>query len=558
MPVLTTEERLNRVIADKYRLDSVLGEGGMGVVYAGHHLGLDLPVAVKFLHPQYSRSPEVVERFLREARATSRLTHPNVIQVRDVDVAKEDGSVFMVLELLTGESLADHLAREKVLSVDAALSYLLPVCDALSAAHAMGIVHRDIKPDNIFLSRGPTGAITTKVLDFGIAKLAEGGQSATATGSVLGTALYMAPEQAMGRTKQIGPASDVWSTAVMLYECLTGAFPFEVDLDAETSPMAVMLASVSAPLVSLETRRPELAGLNAAVMRALSRDVTARTPSMAAFVADLSAVATGLPSATRTQVPLAPTRVHEGGVATGPLAVPDPLVALQQAAVMRRSGAGSDPFAGTVAGVPGAGSPAAGSVGAGSIIEEPRRGQGRAIAWMALLVTLLGAGAGALAWSMVAGGGEVTEPPATIGTPEPSVAPPVTTTAAVAPPVTTTETTPVQAVPSQTAPHLEADTTAVTVEATPEVEEPSRGTRRGTSDRSPESRVPDVRGLGSRSPTTMDSPTAEPVTIASPTTEPVTMDATSMDSTSMDSMDSTTMQAQTGQHRGGGFGSDDF
>ena len=199
MPVLTTQDRLGMTVADKYRLDRVLGEGGMGVVYAGHHLKLDLPVAVKFLHPQYSRSPDVVERFLREARATSRLIHPNVVQVRDIDVAQEDGSVYMVLELLTGKSLAKHLEEQKVLSVDETLTILFPVIDALAAAHDLGIVHRDVKPDNVFLCRGLDGRITPKVLDFGIAKLTAGGSSpsATATGAIMGTALYMAPEQAL-------------------------------------------------------------------------------------------------------------------------------------------------------------------------------------------------------------------------------------------------------------------------------------------------------------------------------------------------------------------------
>jgi serine/threonine protein kinase len=301
MPLLTTEDRLGKTIGGKYRLDRVLGEGGMGVVYAGHHLKLDLPVAVKFLHPQYSRTPEIIERFLREARATSRLVHPNVVGVRDVDVAEEDGSAYMVLEFLEGRSLATHLEHEKVLSVDETLSILLPVCDALAAAHDLGIVHRDIKPDNVFLSRGPDGRITPKVLDFGIAKLtAHGsGPSATATGAVMGTALYMAPEQAMGRTKEVGAVSDVWSTAVMTYECLTGAFPFDVELGSEMSAMAVMMASITAAIVPLSDRRGELSAMSAVLARALDRDTSTRTASMRAFADDLRAAAANIDPAVR-------------------------------------------------------------------------------------------------------------------------------------------------------------------------------------------------------------------------------------------------------------------
>jgi eukaryotic-like serine/threonine-protein kinase len=323
MPVLTTQDRLGMTVADKYRLDRVLGEGGMGVVYAGHHLKLDLPVAVKFLHPQYSRSPDVVERFLREARATSRLIHPNVVQVRDVDVASEDGSVYMVLELLSGKSLAGHLEEQKVLSVDETLAILLPVIDALAAAHDLGIVHRDIKPDNVFLCRSADGRITPKVLDFGIAKLTAGGSSpsATATGAIMGTALYMAPEQAMGRGKEIGPASDVWSTAVMAYECLTGTFPFEIDLSPEMNAMAVMMATVTAPMVPLVNRRSELIAMSTALERALDRNVGARTPTMRALADDLRNAAAGVSPEVKQSRVLS-VRPPAGRITTGPLEDP--------------------------------------------------------------------------------------------------------------------------------------------------------------------------------------------------------------------------------------------
>ena len=354
MPILTTQDRLQTTIAGKYHLERVLGEGGMGVVYAGHHLKLDLPVAVKFLHPQYSRSPDVVERFLREARATSRLVHPNVVQVRDVDIADDDGSVYMVLELLEGLSLADHIEREQVLSVDETLSIILPVTDALVAAHGLGIIHRDIKPDNVFLSRGRDGKITPKVLDFGIAKLAGGGSSpsATATGAVMGTALYMAPEQAMGRTREVGPVSDVWSTAVMTYECLTGGYPFDIEFTPEMNAMAVMMSSITAPIIPLAVKRPELAALSAVLARGLERESSKRTQTMQAFGDDLRAAASGVASEIK-QTRILSRPPPPRGDTTGPLKSPepalaDPIAALSEASRMQRVKLATDPLAHTV------------------------------------------------------------------------------------------------------------------------------------------------------------------------------------------------------------------
>jgi serine/threonine protein kinase len=316
MAILTTEERLGTTIAGRYRLDRVLGEGGMGVVYAGEHLKLELPVAVKFLHPQYSRDPNAVKRFLREARATSRLTHPNVVQVRDVDIAEDDKSVYMVLELLQGESLATRLERERALSVAETCTILGPVCDALAAAHAMGIVHRDIKPDNVFLSRELDGRVTPKVLDFGIAKLTaeSGGATATASGSIVGTAFYMAPEQAMGRIAQIGPASDVWSTAVMAYECLTGTMPFDAAFDPSMPPMAVLMATVTARIVPLKERRPELAALSSVLSAALDRDPASRMASIRELGDGIRAAAAALPPDVRSATPgPVPVPARSGG-----------------------------------------------------------------------------------------------------------------------------------------------------------------------------------------------------------------------------------------------------
>ncbi len=305
MPILTSQERLGTMLDGKYRLDRIIGEGGMGVVYEAMHVRLERPVAVKFLHPQYSQGGETVQRFVREARATSRLQHPNVVQVFDVDVAPEDGSVYMVLELLQGESLAACLERRRVLDPAEVLALLGPVCDALQCAHDAGIVHRDMKPDNVFLSRGPGGRIVPKVLDFGIAKLADASAGrATSTGAIMGTPLYMAPEQAIGM-KEIGPWTDVWSTAVMTYECLAGAPPFDVASDAP--PTAVLIAVVHAPIVPLTHRRPEIpAPLWEALAKGLERDAAARPRTPAAFYEELRRGAEqAMLSLERTSVPVA-------------------------------------------------------------------------------------------------------------------------------------------------------------------------------------------------------------------------------------------------------------
>ena len=298
MPILTADERIGRTIAGKYRLDRILGEGGMGVVYAGSHLRLNTPVAVKFLHPAYSQHKPVVERFLREAQATARLSHPNIVSVRDVDI-DTDGSVYMVLEMLEGESLATLLARRRSLSLDETLRIALPIMDALSYAHSLGITHRDVKPDNIFVSVSGN-QLVPKLLDFGIAKLTEGPSSHTATGAVLGTALYMAPEQAMGR-KEVGPKADVWAIALVVYECLTGTIPYEADL-ADAAPAAILLSVMTARVVELSERRPDLpTALSNALTKAMQRDLVQRTES----VAKLRSALHSLPaSPTKPHVPL--------------------------------------------------------------------------------------------------------------------------------------------------------------------------------------------------------------------------------------------------------------
>jgi eukaryotic-like serine/threonine-protein kinase len=219
------------LIAGRYRLDEPLGEGGMGEVWAATHAITRRRVAMKFLKGSAAMRMDLRQRMLREARAASVVKHPSVVEVLDV-FELEGGVPVLVMDLLVGETLGARLAKNPVLGVREAAVLLLPVVEAVEAAHAKGIVHRDLKPDNIFLKKEETGDITVKVLDFGIAKLtAKEGDAAdtgalTETGSVVGTPWYMAPEQCYGE-RDIDPRADVWALGVILYECLAGVRPVE-------------------------------------------------------------------------------------------------------------------------------------------------------------------------------------------------------------------------------------------------------------------------------------------------------------------------------------------
>ncbi|MFO0760598.1 MAG: serine/threonine-protein kinase [Byssovorax sp.] len=216
------------VVADRFRLVRPLGQGGMGEVWLAHHLSLDIPCAIKFIFGEAASSPELRARFDREARAAAQLRSANVVQVLDNGVWQD--APYIAMELLEGEDLAQRLERVGRLDPAATVAILGQVARALAKAHGAGLVHRDLKPANIFLVRDDDQEIA-KVLDFGIAKsnnlsLGEGALSKTKTGSLLGTPVYMSPEQAQG-TKTVDHRSDLWSLAVVAFECLTGRLPFE-------------------------------------------------------------------------------------------------------------------------------------------------------------------------------------------------------------------------------------------------------------------------------------------------------------------------------------------
>jgi serine/threonine-protein kinase len=220
------------LIGGRYRLERLLGRGGMGEVWAAQHTVTRREVALKFLSVEPGTLPQMRRRFLREARAATAVNHPNVIQVHDL-FELEDETPVMVMDLLSGEALGDKLAREGSLSVEETARIMAPVVSAVGTAHSLGIVHRDLKPENIFLCKGHDGEIEVKVLDFGIAKFGNAVDlnntgAVTGTGAVLGTPYYMALEQAYGE-KDIDHRADVWSLGVVLYECLSGRRPIDGD-----------------------------------------------------------------------------------------------------------------------------------------------------------------------------------------------------------------------------------------------------------------------------------------------------------------------------------------
>jgi serine/threonine protein kinase len=222
------------VLGDAYQILRKIGEGGMGRVYEARHTRLTSKrLAIKVLHADLSRQPQVVGRFLREAEATGALQHPNIVGVLDVNELP-DGRPYIVAELLQGQQLGSYLERRGKLPFEEAVAICRPICRALMAAHEKGIVHRDIKPENLFLV-GDGSARTTKVLDFGISRVGSAAAKLTKTGTVMGTPTYMPPEQARGR--RVDHRADVYSVGAILYEAVTGRRPFDGE-----EPMATLAA----------------------------------------------------------------------------------------------------------------------------------------------------------------------------------------------------------------------------------------------------------------------------------------------------------------------------
>ena len=271
---------IGAVVAGKYRIERVLGEGGMGYVLGARNLALDEPVAIKVLKPDAVGSAEAVARFLREARAAVRMKGEHVAKVLDVG-ALDDGTPYMLMELLEGSDLQALVDNGGPLPIHTAIDYVLQTCEALAEAHALGIVHRDIKPSNLFLTSGVDGSPCIKVLDFGISKATNAIDAArpdfglTETQTVMGSPQYMAPEQ-MRSSRRVDARTDIWALGTIMHELLTGQPPFT----ATTMPeLFAMILQDPAP--SLCARRPDVSPeLDAVVQRCLEKVPDARPASV--------------------------------------------------------------------------------------------------------------------------------------------------------------------------------------------------------------------------------------------------------------------------------------
>ncbi|EYF07920.1 protein kinase domain-containing protein [Chondromyces apiculatus] len=276
------------LLAGKYRVDRVLGQGGMGVVVAATHTHLGQRVALKFLLPDLAARQDIVARFDREARAAVRIQSEHVARVLDTGVL-ESGAPYMVMEFLEGQDLQQLVRARGRLEPAEAAGYILQACECLAEAHVAGIVHRDIKPANLFLTRRADGSPLVKVLDFGISKAnllsGEGPASAplTQTAAMMGSPKYMSPEQ-LKSSRDVDARTDIWALGVVLHELLTGEAAFLASTMAE-----LCMAILSHPPPPLRSRRPDApAGIEAAILRCLEKEPARRYPSVAEFAVDLA------------------------------------------------------------------------------------------------------------------------------------------------------------------------------------------------------------------------------------------------------------------------------
>ena len=310
------------VLADRYRIEGVLGTGGMGRVYRGEHVAMGKPVAVKVLHSALGKNQEATLRFQREAMASGRLDHPNIVGVSDFGTL-ENGRLYLVMEVLTGEHLGQRLDREKRIPWAESLAIIRSVLSGLRHAHESGVVHRDIKPENIFLST-KHGESVVKILDFGIAKLRVGigdDQQATRAGITVGTPKYLSPEQAVGG--EITPAADLYSTSVVLFEMLVGRAPFDSE-----DPLTLLTAHACGEVPTFRELAPDLdvpEAVEALVRHGLGKLVSERIESAGDYIRQIDEILHEHGIDARTTPARGSAAILEGAARGTPVGTPTPL-----------------------------------------------------------------------------------------------------------------------------------------------------------------------------------------------------------------------------------------
>src|SRR5258705_5410814 len=274
-PRSTSSQMIGTVLSGRYKLEAKLGSGGMSTVYLANDGTLDRAVAVKVMHREMSEQADQLERFRQEARAVAKLSHPNVVSV--IDAGEDGGPPYIVFEYVEGETLKQRINRNGALEPQEAIAYAIEIARGLAVAHGRNMVHRDIKPQNILIDTEGRAKLT----DFGISRQLEQ-DGMTATGRVLGTTDYVAPEQAMGH--KVDPRSDIYSLGVVLYEMLIGQVPFHAD-----SQVGVAMKHVNEELPDVQQRRPELSAAAAlGVERATAKDPNERYQRVGEMIDDLS------------------------------------------------------------------------------------------------------------------------------------------------------------------------------------------------------------------------------------------------------------------------------